>query len=113
MALLAALCATDSIALADDSFRCPTGRLINVGVGLDEARGKCGAPKRSDRRVEKQRIRERGLEPVEGTPIYTEREIEVAVDEWIFDLGRDRFVRVLRFENGKLVAITTGRYGSD
>ena len=31
----------------------------------------------------------------------------VQVDEWLYDLGSNRFRRLLRFENGRLVDIET------
>ena len=33
--------------------------------------------------------------------------ILVYVDEWIYDLGRNKFRRLLTFENGRLVRIET------
>jgi hypothetical protein len=108
---VAALFTTTSVAHADDTFRCPTGRLIRVGEPLADARGKCGPPSHSSQRTEKQRVRERGPDALDGTPVYIDREIDVAVEEWLFDQGNQRFVRALRFENGRLVSITTGRYG--
>lgn len=37
--------------------------------------------------------------------------VEVLVEEWTYNLGARRFMRVLRFENGELVRIRTTRYG--
>ncbi|MEM1434222.1 MAG: DUF2845 domain-containing protein [Pseudomonadota bacterium] len=60
---------------------------------------------------------ERGQRPYEvvercGTPGYEFRRIEwrypgilVQVDEWVYDLGRNRFRRELLFENGRLIDI--------
>jgi hypothetical protein len=111
-ASIAALFTTIGVARADETFRCPTGRLIRVGDPLAEARGKCGAPSRSDRRIEKHQVQVRGENALDGTPIWIEREVAVAVEEWLFDLGSERFVRLLRFEDGRLATITTGRYGA-
>lgn len=38
--------------------------------------------------------------------------VEIFVEQWIYDLGARRFMRILRFENGRLVDIDTTRYGS-
>jgi hypothetical protein len=40
-----------------------------------------------------------------------EETVEVIVDEWTYDFGKNRFIRYLTFEQGKLVRITAGRYG--
>lgn len=38
--------------------------------------------------------------------------VEIVVEEWTYNLGARRFMRVLRFENGQLVNIRATRYGS-
>jgi len=35
----------------------------------------------------------------------------VTVEEWEYNLGSTRFIRYLRFENGRLTRITEGDYG--
>jgi hypothetical protein len=35
----------------------------------------------------------------------------VTIEEWEYDLGPNRFIRYLRFENGRLTGVTTGDYG--
>lgn len=42
-----------------------------------------------------------------------EHEVQIVVSDWIYDFGASRFIRALRFENGVLVAIEEGSYGSD
>ncbi len=42
-----------------------------------------------------------------------ERKRYVTVDKWTYDLGPNRFVRILTFRNGKLVDIKTGGYSYD
>ncbi|MBT8144972.1 MAG: DUF2845 domain-containing protein [Gammaproteobacteria bacterium] len=37
--------------------------------------------------------------------------VEIVVEEWTYNLGTRRFMRILRFENGNLVNIRTTRYG--
>jgi len=39
------------------------------------------------------------------------REFPVDVEEWVYNLGPTRFLRILRFENGILRSIRTGGYG--
>ena len=38
--------------------------------------------------------------------------IEVAIDEWLYDFGPQRFIQHLTFEQGKLVDVTSGKYGT-
>ncbi len=35
----------------------------------------------------------------------------VTVEEWEYNWGSNRFIRYLRFENGRLIRITVGDYG--
>jgi hypothetical protein len=35
----------------------------------------------------------------------------VTVEEWEYNLGPTKFIRYLRFENGRLIRITDGDYG--
>ncbi len=35
----------------------------------------------------------------------------VRISEWTYDFGPDRFVRILKFENGRLVGLEEGDYG--
>jgi hypothetical protein len=35
----------------------------------------------------------------------------VTVEEWVYNLGSNRFIRYLRFENSRLIRITDGDYG--
>lgn len=98
-------------ARADESFRCPTDRLIRLGDPLIEAKAKCGAPSHVIARNEKEKVSLRARHAA-GAEFIDEREITVEVEEWFYDLGRNRLSRLLRFENGRLAEITTGQYGS-
>jgi hypothetical protein len=37
----------------------------------------------------------------------------ILVERWTYNFGANRFIRYLRFENGKLIKIETGEKGSD
>ncbi len=65
-------------------LRCE-GRLVARGLTPYEVIERCGEAVYEDRRVEFL---------YEGVPVY--------VDEWLYDLGDNRFRRLLRFENGRL-----------
>ena len=75
-------------------FRCNQS-LVGLGEGTTVVGQRCGTPTSKDRRIE-QRF---------GGEIIT-------VDEWVYDRGPTEFVRILRFENGRLAHIEVGDYGS-
>jgi hypothetical protein len=100
-------------AAADEGFRCDTGRLISVGDHLVEVRNKCGDPDYVGQQVEKRKHREkvRRHEGQWSEEVMEEREIEVVLDEWIYDLGPRKFMRSVLFENGRVVRTGTGAKG--
>ena len=51
-----------------------------------------------------------------GEPVFASQRVDlrrdgrlVTIDEWVFDLGRNRFRRHLEFQDGRLVRIDVGR----
>jgi hypothetical protein len=74
---------------------------IKGGLTSHEVRTRCGAPLFQDRRAGIRVLRQHGDE------IRT----RVTIDEWIYDFGPTRFLRILRFENGILMDIETGDRG--
>jgi hypothetical protein len=70
-----------------------------------EVLARCGAPAAMDAWEEELRSAERhgGLEIVHA--------VTVAIEVWTYDFGRNRFLRFVRFEDGKVTAVETGGYG--
>jgi len=104
-----------SPAHADDGFRCATGRLVSLGDHLTEVRNKCGDPDFVGQRVEKRKRKEKVRRNLEGgysEEVVEEREVEILLDEWIYDLGPRKFMRSAVFENGRVVHTGTGDYGA-
>lgn len=66
-----------------------------------EVAARCGEPV----------LKEHHFETVTRKTSGGRREISVTVDEWTFNLGPTRFMRVLTFHNGSLVEIKTGERG--
>lgn len=96
-------------------FRCPTtGRLISVGASTHEVRTRCREPDEARSTVELRTVRETVRRWVNGVAqeVTQERTVEVPVDEWTYDFGRARFIKFLRFENGRLLSVTEGQKGS-
>ncbi len=101
-------------AAADDGFRCGSGRLVSSGDNMHEVLNKCGDPDSAGQRVEKRTRKERVRRWVGGVSeeITEEREVEVVLDEWVYDLGPRRFIRTVTFENGRVVYVEAGQKGS-
>jgi hypothetical protein len=82
---------------ADDSMRCTSGSLVDVGMVADQVVAKCGQPKSKE--VEDVPIRTRnanGAVNVIGT---------TRVERWTYERGYGQFPALLTFEEGKLKSI--------
>lgn len=81
--------------------------LVDLGDYKEDVIDKCGEPESIESHIERrgasnfvdQSSRRQGS----GALLYTE--IEVVVEEWIYNFGRRRFKQYMRFENGKLIEI--------
>ncbi len=97
------------------AFRCGT-RLITTGNTKYEVLWKCGEPTWVESWVEK-RIEPYAVEPFsDGHKFYLQNPtfatvVYVTVEQWIYNLGRTQFTRILTFENNRLARIETGDYG--
>jgi hypothetical protein len=106
--------ALTTAARAEDGFRCESGRLVSVGDHLPEVRAKCGDPDFADQRIEKRRetIKVRRFVGDRLEDVREEREVEIILDEWTYDMGPRKLVRYVYFENSRVVSTATGRRGS-
>jgi hypothetical protein len=77
-------------------------RILSIGESTGEVIAKWGEPTWRDTRQE---------ELKEQLPDKTFRMITITIDEWTYNLGPSRFMRILTFKNGKLTDIKTGDYG--
>lgn len=96
-------------------FRCPTtARLVSLGQSMIEVRGRCREPDDAHTGVELRSVRETTRRWVQGVAqeISVERTIEIPVDEWTYDFGRNRFIQFLHFEYGRLVSTSEGAKGT-
>ena len=96
-----------SFALPAAALRCGND-LISTGDRTGEVRRLCGEPQQIDDREE---LRTWGVEDPR-TGLYTERTELVKSSEWLYDFGPRRLMRLLRFENGRLVEIDELGFGS-
>jgi hypothetical protein len=76
-------------------------QIVSVGDSKADVLAKCGEPSLKDTHVEEFR------EKLDGAT----RTVFVTVEEWTYNLGPSRFVRILTFRNSKLSGIRTGNYG--
>lgn len=123
---IAALLALAAPAAASDGFRCPaTGNLIPVGATRHEVRSRCRAPDDAlatiETRLVERTVRRSVARPLDAPrraieAVEVDETITVAVDVhvewWTYDFGPRRFLRVLRFEDGRLVSVVDGPRGS-
>jgi hypothetical protein len=107
----------ESPASADDGMRCGS-RFVSLGDTQYDVRALCGEPDATDRRVltrtEIRRIDVPCFRDQFGV-VRCQRasavQVEVVIDEWTYDFGTQRFVRLATFENGRLALVSTGGYG--
>ena len=101
-------------ARAFQGFRCDTGRLVEEGDQSLEVQNRCGDPDFADSHEEKRTVRRTVWTRVAGVPVASEEEVTVSVmiDEWIYDLGPNRFIRHLVFEQNRLVRVWTSGRGN-
>lgn len=85
-------------------------RLVKNGDTRYRVRALCGEPADIIERVELRSVAA-FLRGTDGTPVRIERMVEVQIDEWTYDLGSQRLLRVFVFENGRLISMTTRGYG--
>jgi hypothetical protein len=90
------------------AFRCGS-KLIVEGATRSEVAAKCGDPTEIDRRSA---ILRRATVWIRGRPYFAgDSLIEIPVEIWIYNLGPNKLMRKLRFEDGVLVDIDTLGYG--
>lgn len=95
-----------------DSFRCGN-KLVTTGDRTMDVVAKCGPPDWKDEHFE-QRLERVYNDPYRKDQDYREpvaAVVDVRVEEWFYNCGPHRFIRILRFENSTLVEIETGGYG--
>jgi hypothetical protein len=100
-------------ALADDGFRCKTGRLVSVGDRMSVVVDRCGEPDAVVERVEKRKVKHRFTRRVGDVEesVVEEQEVEIPIAEWTYDMGPQSFTRYVIFEAGAVVNVATGQYG--
>ncbi len=91
-------------------------RLVSVGDSRYEVLAKCGEPSWRDAWEEERLERVGGVPYMDGSPYYASRvpiftNVHVLIEEWVYNRGSSRFMRIRRFENNRLINIEVGDYG--
>lgn len=83
------------------AFRCG-GSLVDEGDSKAEVLIKCGAPDWKTHWSE-------GY--MDGADTYSSYHVTSEKERWLYNLGPQRFMRILLFEDGRLTAVTSGERG--
>jgi hypothetical protein len=90
------------------AFRCGT-HLVSEGDTRSEVIAKCGDPTEVDQRTT---ILRRPIVWIRGRPFNVgEGLVEIPVEVWVYNLGPNKLMRRLRFEDGLLVDVDELGYG--
>ncbi len=102
-----ALLAVTLAATPAHAFRCGS-RLVSEGDSRAEVRAKCGQPADIDHRA----VWRQPVVWLHGRPYHLGHDqIEVPIETWVYNLGPNKLMRRLRFEDGRVVEIETLGYG--
>ncbi|GAB5544439.1 MAG: hypothetical protein SangKO_041990 [Sandaracinaceae bacterium] len=86
-------------------------RIVRQGDASPRVRQVCGEPSEINLRVvERSRTIHRQLP--DGSVISDTITVAVQLEDWVYDFGPQRFVRVVTFESGEVVDIRTLGYGT-
>lgn len=105
---VAAVLATFATAVAQaDSLRCGT-RLVTEGNTRSEVMAKCGEATE----VQHRSVWRQPVVWIHGRPVHVGSDmIEIPVEIWTYNLGPNKFMRRVLFEDGLVVKIETLDYG--
>ncbi len=114
--MVASVAALSAVPARADSLSCD-GRIASSGDSTYQVRATCGEPDDAVHHVEYRTVRIRVPAPCHEEhgfrrcDVEVERTVELAVDEWTYDFGSNRFIEFLRFDDGRLVSVNEGGYG--
>jgi hypothetical protein len=112
MLLIPAILGMPGKAAADRTFRCGAS-LIGIGDEKETVLSKCGEPDEVNRWEEDPNSYISQIYDYELEQYRLPKLIKgpVLMERWTYDLGSNRFVRYLYFQNGKLYKIEAGEKG--
>ena len=99
------------------SFRC-NSYVIDKGMHKVELMQKCGTPASASVRFEKRTVRVKTYNEPQtyprlqnGSVVEVEKEVEVAVEEWVYNFGPSQFMQLVLIEEGRIRSISDLGYG--
>lgn len=124
ISLLSLVCLCTKSSAQALAFRC-NSYVIDVGMHKMDVINKCGNPAMAERRIERRRLgvhqhnivgaQQTFVQPAQvhtnRGAIEYQREIEIQVEEWVYNFGPQRFMQLLIFEDGRLKQIQDLGYG--
>ena len=97
-------------AAAAGAFYCGN-RIVSEGDHASEVLALCGEPAYVDQWLEYESRSRRWVTPPPGVELEDRSVVTIRVQVWVYNFGRNRLQRELRFENGRLRDIDTLGYG--
>ena len=99
---------------ADRNLRCQ-GRLVSVGDTKAEVLGTCGEPDQLDQWEEEPNSYISQIFDYEEERYIAPKGFRgpILMELWTYNMGSNKFLRYLYFQNGELIKIETGEKGSD
>jgi hypothetical protein len=111
LSLLSVLLINNSAA-ADRYMRCQ-GRLVSIGDTKTEVLDKCGHPDKRDQWEEDHNSTISQIYDYKTERYIAPKQIKqpIQMERWTYDVGANKFIRYLHFQNGELIRIETGERG--
>lgn len=115
LSVLSAVFFVLSISIPAYAYRCGS-KLIDVGKTKYEVLEYCGEPTWQDA-WEEEHLERPYVYPFSNSGNFSAGRtriatiVHVTVEEWVYNDGPAHFMRILTFENGKVVSIRKGNYG--
>jgi hypothetical protein len=99
---------------ADSYLRCQ-GRLVSIGDTKEEVLDKCGHPDKRDQWEEDDNRTISQIYDYKTERYMAPKRIKppIQMERWTYNMGENRLIRYLYFQNGELIKIETGERGRD
>jgi hypothetical protein len=113
LSLLSLLLFNNSMA-ADRYLRCQ-GRLVSIGDTKEEVLDKCGDPDKLDQLEEDHNSTISQIYDYKTERYIAPKRIEqpIQMERWTYNMGPNKFIRYLYFQNSELIKIEIGEKGRD
>ncbi len=99
---------------ADSYLRCQ-GRLVSIGDTKAEVLGKCDHPDKHDQWEEAHNSTISQIYDYKTGRYIAPKRIKqpIRMERWTYNMGGNKFIRYMYFQNGELIKIETGERGRD